>query len=154
MVKTVGFRWSDIEYACEDITKHLRETFKNKRIRIITASRGGLVPTAIISNLLDTTDVYVVNVHSYDDREQHRLIHKGLVSQSVPPKPDDTYVDIFIDDINDSGSTITYVKNLYKVDYVCTLIEKEGTKDKSDYAHTGCSDDIWVEFPWEKREEI
>jgi hypoxanthine phosphoribosyltransferase len=125
---------------------------------IIGVARGGLVPLAIIAELIGTKNVAVVSARSYDGMDRGKL--------SVTAWPD---LDLrgkrilLIDEITDTGETFrqlaALVQERYEPAVIKTAVVTVNTahcKYMPDYSVM--QTDVWVVFPWQewprrKREE-
>ena len=122
--------WNDVEETIKKLSKRILElnrTFSS----ISTVSRGGLIPSRLIADVLDIKKIHV---------DQNKILSDSL----------------FVDDIFDSGKTFDAVFS--KVDepsnfIFATLFARCGMKypDQLIYG-TQTLDDSYVVFPWDKLE--
>jgi hypoxanthine phosphoribosyltransferase len=130
-----------------DVKKHVSSII-NQMVRanfkpdiVIGLSRGGIVPALLVSHYL--------NCECYIRNNKESLFDVEFPQRNI----------LVIDDINDSGSTLTAVNHeLYKdlelrdIKYA-TLINNESssfTVDFSGIDFNRLEQDDWFDFPWEK----
>jgi len=119
---------------------------------IIGVGRGGLVPAVFLSHAsgLPTLSVdYSSQVKDFADEPLVKLAHRTRQGERL----------LFLDDINDSGRTITHLRNqLAAADAVpgavrfATLIDNESSAERVDYRHRTIDRRVnkdWFVFPWE-----
>lgn len=118
---------------------------------IIGLVRGGLVPATMISHQIDTKRLYTLQLSSYDsgNRKMSMMEMQPLDVVHIVDKQI-----IVVDDICDSGDTLTYFKDNYahytsKVFYY-TIVRRDTSKFKTDYSSMVLKSDDWVKFPWEQ----
>lgn len=135
--------WREIE----DYSKRLATKVNfRKWAGIISVSRGGLVPTAIIANYLGIYKIATLAVTS-----RHGDLTQSLVIDKLGGKP--PYYDgkdyLIIDDLVDTGATAKAVSlQLPKADYACLFAKPMGRSFAQHYIEE-IPQDIWLDFPWE-----
>ena len=122
--------WNDVEETIKKLSKRILEldrTFSS----ISTVSRGGLIPSRLIADVLDIKKIHV---------DQNKILSDSL----------------FVDDIFDSGKTF---KNIFlNVDgnskfIFATLYARRGTTYPEQLIYGEKTlDDSYVVFPWDKLE--
>ena len=130
MVEIQEVNWTDIEEIIKKLSERileLNQTFSS----ISTVSRGGLIPSRLIADVLNIKKIYV---------DQNKILSDSL----------------FVDDIFDSGKTFNDV--LLRVDddskiIFTTLYARRGMTypDQLIYGEE-TFDDSYVVFPWDKLE--
>jgi len=130
MIEMQEVNWTDIEEIIKKLSEHILElnrTFSS----ITTVSRGGLIPSRLIADVLNIKKIYV---------DQNKISSDSL----------------FVDDIFDSGKTFNDV--LLRVDdaskfIFATLYARRGmTYPKQLIYGEETFDDSYVVFPWDKLE--
>jgi len=130
MVEMQEVNWNDIEEIIEKLSERileLNQTFSS----ISTVSRGGLIPSRLIADVLNIKKIYV---------DQNNISSDSL----------------FVDDIFDSGETFNDV--LLRVDddskfIFATLYARRGmTYPKQLIYGEKTFDNSYVVFPWDKLE--
>lgn len=120
---------------------------------IVGIGRGGLVPAVYLSHAID------VPMRSIDlsARDSDTVTQAGLAALATRSRAGERL--LFLDDINDSGRTIAFVRAaLVAADgdagnvRVATLIDNSRSAERVDYAARTIDRDVtkdWFVFPWE-----
>jgi len=158
-MNTKFYNWTQIEGACLDLAKQINSSnFKPDYIAGI--SRGGVIPAVLLSQYLGTP-MYSLNISLRD--------HKNTESNAW--MSEDAFYGkniLIVDDINDSGATIKWIKEDWKTssfpnnekwstiwgDTVrfATLVNHVNSSETVDYSTWELDKsivDLWIEFPWE-----
>ena len=121
---------------------------------IVAIARGGLVPARILSDLLGTEELTVIQVEFYVDiakTSQQPLLKQGLI---IPIQGKKT---LLVDDISDTGKTLQLAKT-HLTDHgaaeikTATLYTKPQSTATPDYFEKETS--RWVVFPWDAKETV
>lgn len=115
---------------------------------IIGISRGGLIPSVLLSHALNVKTVKTIDCESYDEFNNRKSV---VVNCDFNPKDLSDHSILVVDDIYDSGLTIKEVKSRFNelnCKYLC-LVTKQFNPQIDFYARE-CVPDRWVIFPWEK----
>ncbi len=114
---------------------------------IITITRGGMVPAAIIARELDIHHVDTICISSYDwkEKKSEAEILKGFSGEG------DGEGWLLVDDLVDTGATAQIVKNLVPKAHFATVYAKPAGKPLVDTFVTEVSQDTWILFPWDSR---
>lgn len=110
--------------------------------RIIAVTRGGLVPAAIVAWELDIRLIDTVCIISYHDYQ----IGKAEILKKVG---DDSEGVLVIDDLSDTGTTATLIREMLPKAHIATVYAKPSGKPLIDSFVTEVSQDTWIVFPWE-----
>lgn len=138
--------WADADKDCRALAEMLGKT--GEIIGLVGVARGGLVPTAIISNVLDIRNVKSMAVTSYFGRRQVTAEILGSVEDI---KDGEGWV--FIDDMADTGQTAKLVRKRYpKAKFVVVYAKPEGQESTDIFAKL-INQETWVVFPWEVQDE-
>ena len=141
-------------YSYDQLTKDLQQIvshLKGENFRpdlIVGIKRGGLVPAVHLSHTFDVKMECV----AWSTRDHVQREHNMVVSDAV----DKGYNVVFVDDINDSGLTMSQLQKYYdsnrgdNVKYV-TLISKTTSEFTVDYTANIVDNDQWVQFFWEDK---
>ena len=115
---------------------------------IISVNRGGCIPGIYLSHYLNKPHE-VINIELRDSNSEPDLI-------SIKEKIKQFNSVLIIDDINDSGNTISIIndisKNLKTKIHFAVLINKSDSKSKVEYYGETVNsklNDYWYVFPWE-----
>lgn len=141
MSKKEFYSWEQIEGMTQDI---LRQTRDKQFDAVVGLTRGGLTPAVLVSQYLDIP-MHTLKISLRDHQEQESLaVLDKLSNQKV----------LVIDDINDTGATINYIKENWTLNNVtyAVLINNEASDADVDYSSVDINkreDDVWIVFPWE-----
>ena len=140
MTKKAYYTWEQVEGMTQDILRQIRD---EKFDAVVGLTRGGLTPAVLVSQYLDIP-MHTLKVSLRDHAEQESLkVLDKLSGQRV----------LVIDDINDTGATINYIKEHWigNLTYA-VLINNEASDADVDYSSININkmeDDVWIVFPWE-----
>jgi uncharacterized protein len=119
---------------------------------LVGVGRGGLVPAAYLSHRLD------VPLLSVDHSSGDAAFADELLAKLAAKSRAGSHI-LIIDDINDTGSTIAYLRHVIESEggvddrvRVGVLIDNVRSKAKADYSATKIdreTDKRWFVFPWE-----
>jgi xanthine phosphoribosyltransferase len=146
MEKTI-VSWRGIMSLCTKIVEQLKDKQPNiLDFEIVGLSRGGLIPSVIISNMLNIRKVYSVGLRTYADQEK-------ASNAELYQVPDISSMQkiLLIDDISDSGDSFISIKKMLVNKEVITasLFLKKRTKFIPDVYAKKAKDESWIVFPWE-----
>ena len=139
-VKKTDLGWSYIEYQVNKICKDIGTA---KYDVVVGISRGGLIPAVMISHKLKLP-LLTMTVTLRDNlaRVQSLKIKKGEKA-------------LVVDDINDSGNTLTMISEFFKTRHIlagyAVLQNKLSSNFSVDYYGTLQDNDNWINFPWENK---
>ena len=115
---------------------------------IVTITRGGLVPAAIIARELEIRvieTVCVASYHDYDTQGDIRVLKE--ISPSLLDKDGDGV--LIIDDLTDTGKTAELVRSMMPKAHFATVYAKPKGMPQVDTFITEVSQDTWIFFPWD-----
>ncbi len=116
---------------------------------IVTITRGGLVPAAIIARELGIRKIETICIASYHEyKDQGDLVViKGIAADLI----DDTQGNgiLVIDDLTDTGKTAAKVREILPRAHVATVYAKPKGVPMADTFVTEVSQDTWIYFPWD-----
>jgi len=146
----VFVQWLTITSYAKQVAKQVEERgFKPDAI--IPILRGGMVPAAILSDLLNVKTIYPVHCSSYD----------GMVKRKYPVVDPFTYnIDgkevLIVDDVLDTGDTFEAVqasikRNNPKRMMCASLMVRENSARPSFWSDIA-KEGAWIVFPWELNE--
>jgi xanthine phosphoribosyltransferase len=176
-MKKTYYSWKEVQGACLEIIRQINKDDWRPDY-IVGISRGGLVPAVLISqytgipmktlmvSLRDGGDC-VSDLGMAEDafgyvmegaREHEHIPYKGSVAKNI----------LIVDDINDQGSTIAWIKKDWEAgcfpdndrwDHVwgqnvrfATLTNNLASKESVDYSVwevNKAEEDCWLVYPWE-----
>ncbi|HVF69771.1 MAG TPA: phosphoribosyltransferase family protein [Xanthomonadales bacterium] len=107
---------------------------------LIVVTRGGMFLGGLLSEYLDIPIIETISIESYAEREKQLLKVLKLANSELPSP-------LIVDDIVDTGETMKYVTDKYKVKSAVLFYKPQTAIIKPDYyLH---QTDKWVKFPWE-----
>ncbi len=115
---------------------------------IVCITRGGLVPTAIISRELNIRLIETVCVASYHDyvNQGEMNLLKGISPDLMKNDGDGVLV---VDDLTDTGKTARVVREILPNAHFATVYAKPAGVPVVDTFVTEVSQDTWIYFPWD-----
>ena len=140
MTKKAYYTWEQVEGMTQDILQQIRD---EKFDAVVGLTRGGLTPAVLVSQYLDIPmHTLKISLRDHQEKESLKVLDK-LSGQKV----------LVIDDINDTGATINYIKEHWigNLTYA-VLINNEASDADVDYSSININkmeDDVWIVFPWE-----
>ena len=128
MDKRIYYSWEQLNKDIINIAKLI----KNYNISIIFGfPRGGLIPAVMLSNYSN------IPLATHFSEIAH-LRHDKI---------------LLIDDISDSGKTMLGIRDIEKYKTVTLYIKNQTKFVPNIYCHK-CDNNIWLNFPWEKRNSL
>lgn len=147
MKKQKKYTWGDIHA----LTIRVANIIKKYDIdSVVGISRGGLIPAAIISNWIDK-ELFCVGVKSYD----HTMAQLEIVmTQTLDSKYIQDKKILIVDDICDTGVTLSYLDDLFKTNgaravRTCAILKRSQSSYDPTFVAEIIEDDSWIIFPWE-----
>lgn len=172
MQNRTSLSWDNIDRDCDKIAmKILKSEWRPDYIVGIT--RGGLTPAVILSHLLDVP-MYTLKVTlrngTEEDCDHNCWMPEDAVGYGKMGALEDTPTNILIvDDINDSGATIAWIKSDWpqsclpntpvwndvwhkNVRFAVVVNNLSSSETVDFYAReiNKSENDVWIEFPWER----
>jgi xanthine phosphoribosyltransferase len=117
---------------------------------IVTVTRGGLVPAAIVARELDVRLIETICISSYDHIRQGELkVLKGVAAELVGMSGGGGQGVLIVDDLVDTGRTARVVRDLLPRAHFATVYAKPMGRPLVDTFITEVSQDTWIFFPWD-----
>jgi xanthine phosphoribosyltransferase len=114
---------------------------------IVTVTRGGLVPAAIVARELDLHLIETICITSYNHIQQGQLkVLKGVAPELVSKRGAGVLI---VDDLVDTGKTARVVRDLLPAAHFATVYAKPMGRPLVDTFITEVSQDTWIFFPWD-----
>ncbi len=114
---------------------------------IVTVTRGGLVPAAIVARELDVRLIETICVSSYNHVRQGELkVLKGVAPELLQKGGEGVLI---VDDLVDTGKTARVVRELLPNAHFATVYAKPMGRPLVDTFITEVSQDTWIFFPWD-----
>jgi hypothetical protein len=121
---------------------------------IVGIARGGLVPSRILADLLETRDFAIITIEYYVGIAQKSK--EPILKQCLHTQLPDKKV-LLVDDVSDGGRSLQLAKKHLqqqgaKEIRIATVYCKPGTITTPDYFEKETSH--WIVFPWEAKETM
>jgi xanthine phosphoribosyltransferase len=117
---------------------------------IVTVTRGGLVPAAIVARELGIRLIETVCVESYSHQTQGDLrLVKTVSADIIRIGGGDGKGVLIVDDLVDTGKTAKVVRELLPKAHFATVYAKPMGRPMVDTFITEVSQDTWIFFPWD-----
>jgi hypoxanthine phosphoribosyltransferase len=161
-MKKIYYSWQDVERQTQEILRQLqRDAWMPDYV--VGLTRGGLVPANLISQYL-SVPMECLKVSLRDDADQ---------PESNLWMAEDAYEGkkiLIVDDINDSGATLTWIKQDWQSSCfptephwnlvwgnnvrVAVLCDNEASASELNVSYSAvdlnkAEEDVWIVFPWE-----
>jgi xanthine phosphoribosyltransferase len=107
---------------------------------IVTITRGGLVPAAIVARELGIRIIETISISSYRDKAQGDIAAEILSREAGV---------LVVDDLVDTGATARIVRDLLPRAHFATVYAKPQGRPLVDTFITEVSQDTWIYFPWD-----
>jgi xanthine phosphoribosyltransferase len=116
---------------------------------IVTITRGGLVPAAIVARELGTRVIETVCIASYHDYKMQGGLQvlKGIAPEVA--KFGEGKGILVVDDLVDTGATAKVVREMLPKAHFATVYAKPLGRPMVDTFVTEVSQDTWIYFPWD-----
>lgn len=135
--------WPEFHQDVKNLCKKIKQTNREYN-KIVAISRGGLIPSGIISYELNIRNSRVVNIISYNNEKQSKLekIDNPEIIGEVNEKT------LIIDDLSDTGQTFQIMRqNFPKGTYIAVYTKEKGKHLPDIYEKE--MPNKWLVFPWD-----
>lgn len=113
---------------------------------IVSVTRGGLVPAAIVARELGVRIIDTACVASYDDKDQGNVT---ILKPADPKVCGDGENVLIVDDLVDTGRTARVVRKMLPKAHFATVYAKPEGRPLVDTFITEVSQDTWIYLPWD-----
>ena len=166
----IYYNWAQVEGACLDIVRQMTKD-QWKPDYVVGITRGGLIPANLISQYLDVPmETLKVSLRdSSSESESNLWMAEDAYGFNAEKDGDPCCKNILIvDDINDQGSTISWIKNDWQQSClpndarwnhvwgenvrIAVLTNNLASKQDVDYSVwevNKAEEDCWLVYPWE-----
>lgn len=134
--------WDEIQGQCRFLAQKIHREAPNLR-KILTITRGGMIPAAIIARELNIRHIETIGLGSYNGQNRGDI---EILKDSAPEYMQDVLI---IDDLADTGATLKFLKTRVINARVATLFVKPQGLPFVDWFVEEVPQDIWVRFPWD-----
>jgi len=144
--------WNDYISYCYALAEQLNEKITVNTV-IVTAPRGGYIPSSIIAYQLGIDRIFSCGYSSYKGRKKRQEIE---IYQELPFFVMEADTIFLIDDIIDTSQTIMDIRSLIRKNtnkpnvYTAAVFVKEKSKINADFFIKVVPDKEWVEFPYDR----
>ena len=118
---------------------------------VVSITRGGLVPAAIIARELGVRNIETICIasyHEYQDQGDLQVI-KSISPELIEMSGGNGDQVLVIDDLTDTGKTALKVREILPNAHIATVYSKPTGKPTVDTYVTEVSQDTWIYFPWD-----
>ncbi len=136
--------WEELHKAGRQLAKALHDVTQWKGI--LTVTRGGMVPSAIIARELNIRMIDTICISSYEGQDSGEL-----TLTKAPDISDEGAGWLIIDDLVDTGKTAAEVRSRYPRAHFATIYAKPaGIEYVDSYVHE-VTQNTWIRFPWDMK---
>ncbi len=139
--------WKEFEDQMVEVSKKIQEKKQGKVKHILALTRGGLIPAYFLARELGIKSIKTMCLVSYGDtQKQEEIQHLTVDGFSEEIENVDEW--IVVDDICDTGTTLSFVENKYPgIESACLYVKEH--RDCNFY-YKQVPNSTWLVFPWEK----
>jgi xanthine phosphoribosyltransferase len=137
--------WDDIHLDIERLAELIPSDMSWKGM--VSVSRGGLVPAALLAREMSIRMVDTLCIQSYDGQDQTRL---EILKKPAMAVADAGQGWLLIDDIADTGDTLMAARTILPHAHFATVYAKPDGEGLVNSVLHRVSEQTWVEFPWEQ----
>ncbi len=165
--ENVYITWEQIEECARMIAKDIDQKYRDQKVCLLGAARGGLIPLIRISHLLDMRDISIIQVKltaTDDPIYEGNTMRPEIVLECLKNQFDQF---ILIEDVIETGTTCNEVIKLiesygkkvvetYALYVRESFIEKGRELEKNtplSYIYTK-PDECWAFLPWEVKVDL
>ena len=173
-MKKIYYSWQDIENQTQEILRQLQRNAWRPDY-VVGLTRGGLVPANLISQYLEVPmETLKVSLRDSEHGPESNLwmaedafghdVYDAMCSGNGRKNI------LIVDDINDSGATLNWIKNDWPSGClpndkrweevwgnnvrVATLVDNEASRSELKISYSAvdlnkAEEDVWIVFPWE-----
>ncbi len=144
-IEKIYLSWEDIH----KLSKNLIEIIKSNHPEIkglVTVTRGGLIPSAIVASELNIRNIETIAICSYE--EECQMKDMKILSLPTNAMKDLGTGWLVVDELVDTGQTLEYIKTVLPHASFYSLITKIDTDLINGYVEKH-NPNSWIYFPWE-----
>jgi uncharacterized protein len=176
-MKKIYYTWQDVEDQTQEILRQLqRDSWRPDYV--VGLTRGGLVPANLISQYLEVPmETLKVSLRDGKNPESNLWMsedafgYSGVTVDGDPLRSTRGKNILIVDDINDSGATLNWIKQDWESSCfptdprwdsiwgnsvrVAVLVDNEASASKLNVSYSAVDlnkskEDVWIVFPWEE----
>lgn len=154
-IEVEKFSWSDIEKICIDFKERCDFNFEY----IIAITRGGWIPSVILSHYFGIRKVIPFQIYETEDDAINSKKNKPLIGNNLNFKFIKNKTCLIVDDIFGTGATLHEVGKIIKKyttktkSFVCVMNDSNYKNEYNLPDFIGKHVSKWVIFPWEDSNE-
>ncbi|PJA48446.1 MAG: hypothetical protein CO170_02725 [candidate division SR1 bacterium CG_4_9_14_3_um_filter_40_9] len=145
MTSKIKVSYEDLQKRCITLADQIVHSGFKPDI-VVSITRGGLLSAYFLADLIGVKSIEMVNIESKQGGREIQDMTKIIKDFSQ-------FKVLIVDDLIDSGNTITYIFSNYKFDRPNTKIAviylKEGAKIQADFFVEKITDE-WIIFPYHR----
>lgn len=145
--QSLSLSWEELQRDAQALARRLLELGPWKGI--VSVTRGGLAPTAIVARALDIRLIETVCVIGYDPDEYNPRQADETIVIKPPTHAGDGEGWLIVDDLVDTGRTVRILRQLLPKAHFAAIYAKPLGRPLVDTYVTEVSQDTWIYFPWE-----
>lgn len=143
--------WREID-ACTATLSRAIHTARFQPDCIVAILKGGMVPARLLSDHFGSIEIYPIRVKAYAGTRKLARVQLEPFRYPIGRKNV-----LLVDDIHDSGRTLQKViqhlqRRRPRALRTATLFYKHQTACAPDFHAHAAAPEVWVVFPWERRE--
>lgn len=126
---------------------------KNAFDVVIGIARGGMIPACLLARKLNVPHIRCIEIKSYDDVTMKAFQEPVCTTPAMDLFAFSAVRCLVVDDILDTGRTITLVRKMLPKAVTCVLLAKRKALENTTVDIIGqilSTESTWVVFPWEK----
>ena len=172
-MKKIYHSWQDVERQVQEILRQIQLSAWRPNY-VVGLTRGGLVPANLISQYLDCSmETLKVSLRDGGEPESNSWMAEDAFGGYTDPENPKRYLHkniLIVDDINDSGATLNWIKQDWMSSChptnpmwaqiwqehvkVAVLYDNESSKSELNIDYSAVTinkaeEDQWIVFPWE-----
>src|SRR5271170_7341627 len=145
--KSLPVSWEELHRDAKTLAWRLRELGPWKGI--VSVTRGGLAPAAIVARALDIRLIETVCVISYQPDDYNPRQVNDITVIKPPTHAGDGKGWLVMDDLVHTGRTAAVLRQLMPKAHFAAIYAKPLGRPLVDTYVTEVSQDTWIYFPWE-----
>jgi len=148
-IKKLNINWNKIHEDATVLSNMISNISKNWK-GILSVTRGGLFPALITAQNLNIHLIDTICIQSYikETREEINIIKHNTIVEN------DGEDWIIIDDLVDTGNTMSAIKNLFPKAFFGTIYAKPMGKFAIDIFVHDIPQSTWIVFPWDLKPNV
>lgn len=138
--------WDDFHKDCELLAEKVRKSGR-KYDKLLCITRGGVFVGGLLAHMLELRNITTIALKLYEFDQQGQVVEQ--LSGPDLPLPGSRM--LVIDDMLDSGRTLSYIVEKWGKEYsidIAVLYDKGGGTLRPTFTARSIPDE-WVWFPWE-----